>query len=464
MPRKKGQAKAQNLGDFALKRKGDKVQQSDEVQPRKRSRNASPNDSSMDSGDNQQNADTNPFNNSDSETESEAEIEIQEEDDIPHPTDQADLLRWLQLSDAHLNSLPTTTAPVRRGAYHSRKIGVDISVRREQELQKLEKERAARESKQDLKHGWKKTAITDFFSRQPLSQPSAQEPELEPDSPDEESFVSDAEMEIDSEGRLLLEESAETAASLPNSDRSDSEVEEYQVDQVSSSHASVVNLSDSDESEIVEQIMGKSSTSRVTLEVVEDEDDIPLNVEPCELSPEARAEEGLDELPWDPSQDVYPRAADSPQLVEQLPEPPPTQPLTQPPTQPLPPGTSILTDEDVAGDIHLHLQSLGKWASAKDIVRYVATPEFQARLSTEEQIDFDAKMRAFMSSALDARVVIWRHDESTFYCHDRRDLRWVHKSERAKIKAKGQGASQMVGDFVSDVYGWLKSKKPNADG
>jgi hypothetical protein len=26
--------------------------------------------------------------------------------------------------------------------------------------------------------------------------------------------------------------------------------------------------------------------------------------------------------------------------------------------------TSILTDEDVAGDIHLHLQSLGKWASA----------------------------------------------------------------------------------------------------
>jgi hypothetical protein len=84
---------------------------------------------------------------------------------------------------------------------------------------------------------------------------------------------------------------------------------------------------------------------------------------------------------------------------------------------------------------------------------------------TEEQIDVDAKMRAFMSSALDARVVvIWRHDESTFYCHDRRDLRWVHKSERAKIKAKGQGASQMVGDFVSDVYGWMKSKKPNADG
>ncbi|KAF8193235.1 hypothetical protein K438DRAFT_1589672 [Mycena galopus ATCC 62051] len=68
-------------------------------------------------------------NISDSDNETEAGIEIQEENDIPHPRDQADLLQWLQLSDAHLDSLPTTTAPVCRGAYHSRKIGVDISER-----------------------------------------------------------------------------------------------------------------------------------------------------------------------------------------------------------------------------------------------------------------------------------------------------------------------------------------------
>ncbi|KAJ6455552.1 hypothetical protein C8R47DRAFT_934077, partial [Mycena vitilis] len=185
-------------------------------------------------------------------------------------------------------------------------------------------------------------------------------------------------------------------------------------------------------------------------------------------------------------------------------------------------NASIMSDEDIAGDIHLHLQSLGKWVSAKEIVRYVATPDFQARLSvkrkitirtaqrwmkkmgyrwkrepkgmysdgherddvvkyrqtvflprwrdfesrsrwysgtqTDEQVDFDGRMRAYMSSAVDARVVvIWRHDESTFYCNDRRDLRWIHKSEKATIKAKGEGASQMVGDFVCDVYGWLKS-------
>ncbi|KAF8128333.1 hypothetical protein K438DRAFT_1789555 [Mycena galopus ATCC 62051] len=646
MPRKKGQSKAQNLGNFALKRKGDHVEQN-EVQPTKRSRNASP----MDSSNNQQ---TDPSNDSDADAETEAGIEIQEENDVPHPRDQADLLQWLQLSDAHLDSLPTTTAPVRRGPYHSRKIGADISERREQELRKLKKEREAREAKEDATHGRKKTAITDFFSQQTLP---PQEPELEPDSPSEEPFTTDAEMEIDSQGGLPLEESA----SLPNSNWSDSEMAENCVDQVSSSHASVIDLSDSPESDIVEEIAAKSSTSRVTLEVVEDEDDVPLNVEPCELSPEARAEEGLDELPWDPSEDIIPRAADSLPLFEQLPEPAPQERLPEPARgQPLPPGsatyfhhergfimpnrpqprkipsqvpsnssvdsgiqslqtilhpkrntghghrknnldlvttarlecmirflrlykasgyagwtlhsdtvavasgksgtktwlgrkicqwaiefcadhkripnhmyghfkTSILTDEDVAGDIHLHLQSLGKWASGKDIVRYVATPEFQARLSvkrtitirtaqrwmrkmgyrwkkepkgmysdgheredvvnyrqnvflprwrdfesrsrwyngnqTEEQIEFDAKMRAFMSSALDARVVvIWRHDESTFYSHDRRDVRWVHNSERAKIKAKGQGASQMVGDFVSDVYGWMKSKKPNADG
>ncbi|KAJ6522151.1 hypothetical protein B0H19DRAFT_973643 [Mycena capillaripes] len=173
---------------------------------------------------------------------------------------------------------------------------------------------------------------------------------------------------------------------------------------------------------------------------------------------------------------------------------------------------SILSDEDIAGDIFLHLESLGKFVSAKVIVGYVASPEFQARLRIERkisirtaqrwmkkmgyrwrrelkgmysdgheredvvhyrqnvsflggQVDLEARMRAFMSPAADARVVvIWRHDESTFYCHDRRDLRWVHESEKATIKAKGEGASQMVGDFVSDVYGWMRSKKPNGNG
>jgi hypothetical protein len=55
------------------------------------------------------------------------------------------------------------------------------------------------------------------------------------------------------------------------------------------------------------------------------------------------------------------------------------------------------------------------------------------------------------------RIVVWFHDESTFYAHDRRLARWVHKDEEATPYAKGEGASQMVADLVSADYGWLRS-------
>jgi hypothetical protein len=56
------------------------------------------------------------------------------------------------------------------------------------------------------------------------------------------------------------------------------------------------------------------------------------------------------------------------------------------------------------------------------------------------------------------RVVIWYHDESTFYANDRRLIRWVHKDETAKPQPKGEGVSLMVADFVSADYGWLRSR------
>lgn len=54
-------------------------------------------------------------------------------------------------------------------------------------------------------------------------------------------------------------------------------------------------------------------------------------------------------------------------------------------------------------------------------------------------------------------IVIWFHDESIFYAHDRRKLRWVHSSETAKPYAKGEGQSYMIADFVSADHGWLRS-------
>ncbi|KAJ7463626.1 hypothetical protein FB451DRAFT_956049, partial [Mycena latifolia] len=54
----------------------------------------------------------------------------------------------------------------------------------------------------------------------------------------------------------------------------------------------------------------------------------------------------------------------------------------------------------------------------------------------------------YLGSSVDAHiVVIWQHDESTLYANDRRTLHWLHETENATIKATGEGASLMVGDF-----------------
>ena len=54
-------------------------------------------------------------------------------------------------------------------------------------------------------------------------------------------------------------------------------------------------------------------------------------------------------------------------------------------------------------------------------------------------------------------LVVWYHDESTFYAHDRCTKRWVKISENPVPYAKGEGASLMVADFVSAKYGYLQS-------
>ncbi|KAF9223592.1 hypothetical protein BS17DRAFT_795740 [Gyrodon lividus] len=61
-------------------------------------------------------------------------------------------------------------------------------------------------------------------------------------------------------------------------------------------------------------------------------------------------------------------------------------------------------------------------------------------------------------------VIMWFHNESTFYTNDQQQLQWVHKSESATPKPKGEGASLMVADFISADYGWLQSpdKKESA--
>jgi hypothetical protein len=47
--------------------------------------------------------------------------------------------------------------------------------------------------------------------------------------------------------------------------------------------------------------------------------------------------------------------------------------------------------------------------------------------------------------------------ETTFYANDRRKVGWVHKDAKAVPRAKGEGVSLMVADFISADYGWLQS-------
>jgi hypothetical protein len=55
------------------------------------------------------------------------------------------------------------------------------------------------------------------------------------------------------------------------------------------------------------------------------------------------------------------------------------------------------------------------------------------------------------------RVIVWFHDKSVFYAHDRRKKGWYHKDAPAKPYAKGEGASLMIVHFVSADFGWLTS-------
>ncbi|KAJ3992481.1 hypothetical protein F5050DRAFT_1715241 [Lentinula boryana] len=168
-------------------------------------------------------------------------------------------------------------------------------------------------------------------------------------------------------------------------------------------------------------------------------------------------------------------------------------------------NSSILEDEDIADDIRLHLQSLGKWIRAEDIVHYVDTPEFRARLKVKKNISVrtaerwlkrmaipgEMSSKVNMPMAMNDRIMfaIAKMNSCPSGCCMKqeqdggrltaqrtgilwsvfswltqtekllRKLQWVHSSETAKPYAKGEGASLMVADFVSPDHAWLKARQ-----
>jgi hypothetical protein len=171
---------------------------------------------------------------------------------------------------------------------------------------------------------------------------------------------------------------------------------------------------------------------------------------------------------------------------------------------------SRVDDEGLKQELFTHLQSIGKYISAMDVVCYMAQPDVQKRYGMKKGItemtmrnwlswigfrwtlelsgqyvdgherddvveyrqkvflprwkELEPNLHAWTQDGTEEevgegpqpqRLVVWFHDESMFYANNRRKKHWVHNSEKAVPRAKGEGASLMVADFVSADYGWL---------
>ncbi|KIM60193.1 hypothetical protein SCLCIDRAFT_16384 [Scleroderma citrinum Foug A] len=155
---------------------------------------------------------------------------------------------------------------------------------------------------------------------------------------------------------------------------------------------------------------------------------------------------------------------------------------------------SPISDEAVVEELSIHLRSIGKYACAQDLVDFLKVTENRARLGISRPISLATAHRwmkymgwrwkkevkgqyvdghersdvvAYRQQVFlpawtclhggERCIVVWFHNESTFYANDQQKLRWVHQNESAVPQPKGEGASLMVADFVSADYGWLRS-------
>ncbi|KAJ7455630.1 hypothetical protein B0H11DRAFT_2322407 [Mycena galericulata] len=79
------------------------------------------------------------------------------------------------------------------------------------------------------------------------------------------------------------------------------------------------------------------------------------------------------------------------------------------------------------------------------------------RVYNKDGVNITADVESMVASG--KRVVIWYHDESIFYAHDRTRKSWRHKDASIKPHKKGEGASLMVADYISADFGWLVGPK-----
>ncbi|PSS02209.1 hypothetical protein PHLCEN_2v4065 [Hermanssonia centrifuga] len=54
------------------------------------------------------------------------------------------------------------------------------------------------------------------------------------------------------------------------------------------------------------------------------------------------------------------------------------------------------------------------------------------------------------------KLILFTHNESTFYAYNRRKTKWFHSSAKATPVRKGKGESIIVSDFLTAEWGRLK--------
>jgi hypothetical protein len=172
----------------------------------------------------------------------------------------------------------------------------------------------------------------------------------------------------------------------------------------------------------------------------------------------------------------------------------------------------IEADEELKQDLALFLQSRGKYVKAKDIVEYLKDKDVKKKWGLTKDISlatakrwmkklgyrwvkkhrglyFDGHERddvvnyrqqhflpAWFSlwdrmqkwgkngneemlnlAPREERAVPWFNDESIFYGNDRRQSGWVHEKSSPEPYTKGEGQSEMVGEYFSPDFGYLRS-------
>ncbi|EGO04272.1 hypothetical protein SERLA73DRAFT_26941, partial [Serpula lacrymans var. lacrymans S7.3] len=125
---------------------------------------------------------------------------------------------------------------------------------------------------------------------------------------------------------------------------------------------------------------------------------------------------------------------------------------------------------------HAHLQTIGKYASAQDIVRFLDREDIISQYRLKKSISLATARRwmhmmdfhwtkAPLGQYTDGHkredvvthwdwwdpaaksVVVWWHNESTFYANDRCKFYWVHFTKKAVPRQKGEGVLIMVASF-----------------